>query len=85
MHLNNYLLQFPGAKVAATPGIEWYSKYTLVISRMKTLTSNAHVSSQMQVDNPANYVPDIIKILLSENEVRLNESGTLHILRPPMY
>jgi len=31
MYLNDYLLRFPGAKVAATPGVEWYSKYTPTI------------------------------------------------------
>jgi len=85
MYLNDYLLQFPGAKVAATRGIEWYSRYAPVISRTKTLTPNAHASSQTQVDKLENCVSDIIKNVLSENEVHLDESGTLPFLRLPMY
>jgi len=82
-YLNDYLLQFPGAKVAATPGVEWYSKYTPVITCTKTLSSNIHASTQTQVDEVANYLSDFIDNVLSENEVRLNGSGTLYVLCPP--
>lgn len=84
-YLNDYLLQFPGAKVAATPGLEWYSKYTPVTTYIKTMTSDAHALSRTQVDEAAIYISDFINNVLSENEVRLNESGTLCVLRPPMY
>jgi len=82
MYLNDYLLQFPGAKVAATFGVEWYSKYTPVISCTKKLSSKAHASYQTQVDEVANSISNLIKNVLSENEVRLNESGMFHVLRP---
>jgi len=39
---------------------------------------------QTQVDGVADYISNFIKNVLSENEVRLNESGMLHISRPPV-
>jgi len=36
----------------------------------------------MQVDKVANYVSKFIENVLSENEVRLNESGMLHVIAP---
>jgi len=51
----------------------------------KKLQSNVHTSSKAQADDSADFVSDFIKNVLSENEVRLNELGTLHISRLHMY
>lgn len=70
--------------MAATPGVEWYSKYIPVITCTNILSSDAH-TSQTQVDEVENFVSRFINNVLSENEVHLNESGMLHNLRPPVY
>ena len=48
------------------------------------MTLNTHALFQKQVDGVADYISNFIKNVLSENEVRLNESGMLHISRLPL-
>jgi len=50
----------------------------------KNLTPNTHAFLQTQIDGVADYTSNFIKNVLSENEVRLNELGMLHISRRPL-
>jgi len=77
-YLNNHLLQYSSAKVAASRGVEWYSKYISVIYLNKNVFSNAHVLSQSQVNEP---MSDFLSNVLSDNEVCL-ESGMLILFSP---
>jgi len=79
-YLNDYLLQFPGAKVAATRGVEWYSKYLSVSFSVQKVFLICLCSFQTQVDSPVNSVSDFLRDVLSENGVCLNELGVSYIL-----